>query len=140
MTNCPLFINAENEVNFHDRKSTSPKYLLPLLLPLLCITTVEIRTSLQESYQFQSHCSISPPPSLVLHFLSPPLSAESRLITSLSLFPTPPAFSHLSPPPPTPPPPPPYCWMLSSPLLPTCLSVRNWSNVLIEAQRRDGNV
>lgn len=27
----------------------------------------------------------------------------------------------------------------SLPLLPTCLSVRNWSNVLIEARRRDGN-
>lgn len=84
----------------------------------------------------QDHCSISLLLShshfsfLFLFFL---FFAESRLITSLSLFPLlwssliflPPASSS------TP--------LYLFPLLPTCLSVRNWSNVLIEAPGRDGN-
>lgn len=84
----------------------------------------------------QDHCSISLLLShshfsfLFLFFL---FFAESRLITSLSLFPL--LWSSLIFLPPAASSPPLYLF----PLLPTCLSVRNWSNVLIEAPGRDGN-
>lgn len=107
------------------------KYLL-----LLCNSIMQIRTGELSvpSPLPKNHCSISLP--LSHSPFTSSSCAESRLITSLPVFTLlwrsliilPPAASS-----------PPIYLSASSPLLPTCLSVRNWSNILIEAQRRDRN-